>query len=311
MLLLALYYDRRGIGWRGSALFCLPYLVALSAWGVYILQAPAQFVRQLTGNIGGIGTEFTGVNRLAGLTSPLAALKREYFLSYGFAFGWQATTLAERIPLFALLVYKVGGAGCLLTPSIRNHRGSRALLWVGSLTYVTMAILDGFKSSGYLVHTMPMAAALLAIFVRCLFLRTRHTRWVAAAVMILFAAVQFVTIGRNLEVTPERWDYQNTLAFLHRAAAPPDIIAAGEFAFAFGFDSGMVDDLRLGYYSGRRPPFIVANDIYLGWLAHSADLNPPVHQYMVRLLRDEYRVAFRNSSYTVYQRLSAGSAARP
>ena len=311
LLLLVLYYDRRGIGWRNLALLCVPYIVALSAWGIYILQAPAQFVRQLSGNIGGFGTEFTGVNRLAGLTSPLAALKREYFLRYGHLFGWHASTVAERIPLFALLIYTLGVAGCLLTPSIRNHRGNRALLLVGTLTYVTMAILDGFKSSGYVVHTMPLAAALLAICAHHLFFRTRHARWAVVAAMILFAAVQSAAIGRSLTVTPQRWAYQNALAFLRHAAAPPDIIAAGEFAFALGFDSGMVDDLRLGYYSGRRPPFIVANDIYLGWLVHAAELEPPVHQYMVQLLRDEYRVAFRNSAYTVYERVSVGSGARP
>ena len=102
---------------------------------------------------------------------------------------------------------------------------------------------------------------------------------------------------------PQRWDYENAVAFLRRSGSPPDIIAAGEFAFALGFDSGMVDDWRLGYFSGRQPPFIAANDIYRGWLEHSATLDPPIHAYMLRLLRDEYRVAFRNSSYTIYQRI--------
>jgi hypothetical protein len=304
LLLVVIYFDRSRVGWRNATLVCLPYVLALAAWGVYIMQAPNQFVRQLSGNIGGIGAQFTGVNRLAGLTSPLTALKREYFLRYGHMFGWHATDFNERVPLIALLIYTLGIAGCLLIPAIRNHRGYRALLLVGGLNYVTMAILDGFKSSGYIVHTIPLAAALLAICVYHLFFRTRSARWVAVTAVVLFAAAQGDAIVRSLTLAPVRWDYENTVAFLRRNPAPYGIIAASEFAFALGFDSGMIDDLRLGYYSGRRAPFIVANDIYRGWLEHSAEMEPAVHEYMVRMLRDEYRVAFRNSSYTVYRRVN-------
>lgn len=307
LLLLTLYFDRRRIGWRTLWLLVVPYAAALSAWGLYILRAPSQFVRQIVGNIGGIGTEFTGVNRLAGVTSWLGALrglKGEYSLRYGVPFGRCATSAVDRTQLFALLIYTLGVAGCLLTPPLRNHRGYRALLGVGLLEYLTLGFLDGFKSTGYLTHTLPLAGALLAVYVHFLFSRTHRGQLpVLAAVLVLFAAVQFTALGRSFSVTPQRWDYENAVAFLRRSGSPPGIIAAGEFAFALGFDSGMVDDWRLGYFSGRRPPFIAANDIYSGWLEHSATLDPAIHAYMLRLLRDEYRVAFRNSSYTIYQRI--------
>jgi 4-amino-4-deoxy-L-arabinose transferase-like glycosyltransferase len=305
LLLLAIYYDRRRIGWRALACIGLPYIAALSAWGAYILQAPSQFKTQLLGNIGGIGREFTGLNRLSGLTSPLQALKRELFLRYGYTFGRYATDFADRVALFALLIYVLAVAGCLLTPSIRRHRGYRALLLVGALDYLVLGIFDGFKSSGYVVHTMPLAGAFLAIYAHFLLSRAKRPALAIAlaAVMILFGAVQLNAICRNLFVTPQRWDYENAVAFLRHAGAPSGIIAAGEFAFALGFDSAMVDDIRLGYFSGRRPPFIVASSIYRGWLQQSAVLDPAIHHHMVQLLRDEYRVAFQNSTYTIYQRL--------
>jgi hypothetical protein len=306
LLLLILYFDRRRMGWRCFLLVLAPYAAAFSAWGFYILQAPSQFARQILGNIGGIGTEFTGVSRLAGMTSlpgALRGLKGEYSLRYGVPFGRYATSAAERTQLFALLIYTLGAVGCLLTPSLRRHRGYRALLAVGLLEYLTMALLDGFKSTGYLTHTLPFAGALLVIYVHFLFSRARHVRLsVLAVVLILFAAVQLTALVRSFSVVPERWDYENALAFLHRSGSPPGIIAAGEFAFALGFDSGMVDDWRLGYYSGRRPPFIAANVIYSGWLEHSATIDPEIHAYMLRVLRDEYRIAFHNSSYTIYKR---------
>jgi hypothetical protein len=214
------------------------------------------------------------------------------------------TDPADRIQLFALAIYTIAVAGCLLTPSIRNHRGYRALLLLGSANYLTLGILDGFKSSGYVIHTLPFAAALLAIYLHFLFTRLSGAGALALiVVLIVFGGVQINAIVRDVFVTENRWDYQNTLAFLRRSGAGADTIAAGEFAFGFGFDSGIVDDVRLGYFSGRRPGFIAANSIYNGWLQNSATLNPAIHEYMVRLLRNEYRIAFHNSTYTVYQRI--------
>jgi len=68
-----------------------------------------------------------------------------------------------------------------------------------------------------------------------------------------------------------------------------------------GFDSEMVDDLRLGFFSGRRPELIVTNRIYQGWFDQSARRYPEIHAYMTRLLSNEYRIAFRNTNYTIYQ----------
>jgi len=304
LLLLTLYFDRPRMGWRNFSLLAVPYAGALASWGVYISQAPSQFIRQIRGNIGGIGTEFTGVDRLAGLTSirgALRGLKTEYFFRYGVPFGRYQTSLADRAQLIALLFYTLAVAGCLFTPSLRKHRGYRALLGLGVLQYLTLGLLDGFKSSGYLTHTLPLAGALLAIYAHFLFSQARPVLVVA---MMLFAAVQITALIRSFTVTPERWDYQNAVAFLRRSGAPPGIIAAGEFAFTLGFDSGMVDDWRLGYYSGWRPPFIAANVIYSGWLEHSSTIDPTIHAYMEKLLQDEYRVTFHNASYTIYKRIA-------
>jgi hypothetical protein len=307
LLFLTLYFDRGRMGWPNVGLLAAPYAVALSAWGIYILQAPSQFARQILGNIDGIGREFSGVNRLAGVASwqgALRGLKGEYTLRYGVPFGRFETNAADRAQLFILLLYTAGVLGCALTPALRKHRGYRALLGLGLLNYVTLGVLDGFKSTGYLTHTLPIAGALLAIYIHFLFTEARPAwRPVVAGAMILFAAVQVTGLWRSFSETPNRWDYGNALAFLRESGSPPDIIAAGEFAFALGFDSGMVDDWRLGYFSGRRPPFIVANIIYRGWLAHSAAIDPAIHAYMVRLLSDEYRVAFQNNTFTIYQRV--------
>jgi hypothetical protein len=288
--------------WLDFAGAAMPYLAGLAAWSVYILQAPSQFVHQFTGNISGIASEFTSSSRFSDLASPLRALKREFFLRYGSNFGWYQTGFAIRAPLFVLLVYSLAVAAALFAPRIRNHSGYRALLLLGSLDFVVMALFDGLKGSAYLVHTLPLCASLLAI---CIHVWT--TAWTKpfariplAAILTVFGGVQFGTILHDLLDQPQRQDYQAALDFLRRAKAPGQIIAAGEFAFDLGFDSGLVDDPRLGYFSGRRPSFIVASSIYRGWFERSAVLYPDIHRYLVQLLDHDYRVAFHNSSYTVY-----------
>src|SRR5262249_15708616 len=117
------------------------------------------------------------------------------------------------------------------------------------------------------------------------------------------------TTLRYLFDQPTRQDYEAVLGFLRSASAEPSqMIAAGEFAFAFGFDSGMTDDLRLGYFSGKRPAFIVTNAVYHGWFEQSAKLYPEVHMYMMTLLANDYRLVFHNSSYKVYRATATGEA---
>ena len=301
LVLLMLYYDRRRLGIRTVALIAAPYLAGLAAWGVYILQAPADFKHQFLGNMSGIATEFAPVSRWSEIRSPLRALKREFFLRYGFTFGWWSTGFSERIQLFPLFTYAAGIAACVLIRPLRTNAGCRALLLIGAFQYAVLALGDGLKSSSYVVHTMPVCIALLAI---CLaWARTRRL-WAIIPIVTVFCACQLYSLVYEMACQPVREDYDNAVLFLRRSnAVPARIIAPGEFAFALQFDSGMKDDLRLGYFSGRRPEYIVANGIYQGWFARSAELYPPVHRYITELLRTQYRVVFQNSTYKIYRRI--------
>jgi 4-amino-4-deoxy-L-arabinose transferase-like glycosyltransferase len=306
LVLLTLYFDRRRIGWTAVASAATPYLIAASAWGVYILQAPTQFVHQFFGNISGIATEFTSASRGSLLASPLRALRAEYGLRYAGNFGRYATDFADRLPLITLAIYTLAVACCVFTKRIRNNTGCRALLLIGTFQYVFMALFDGLKGSAYLVHALPLCAAFLAFsiwFYTGTQATSRRTVWIVAPLFAIFTGIQFESILRDMIHSPERWDYQSAVDFIRREKIPPQIIAGAEFAFEFGFESGMVDDPRLGYYSGKRPEYIAANPIYRGWINRSATLYPDIHAYQVQLLSHEYRIIFQNANYTIYRRI--------
>jgi hypothetical protein len=197
------------------------------------------------------------------------ALKREFMLRYASNFGWYRGEFWDRVELFSLLSYTAAVAGCVLTAKIRQDRRFRILLLLGGMDFLVMAFLDGLKASAYLVHTLPICAALLAIYAFHIFEVGRPAaKWAVSLVLVVFGVVQVTTTAGYLMYQPVRSDYENATAFLRRAGPKSQITAGGEFAFSLGFDGQMMDDMRLGYFSGKRPEFLVLNAIYRGWCSN-------------------------------------------
>ncbi len=310
LALFMLTLDRRRIGWREVGLCAAPYVAGLCAWGIYILQAPSLFLAQFTGNVSGVAGEFKGANRWGELASPLRALSREYLLRYIHNFGYFGTAMAERIALLALAIYTVAIAACLAIPSIRRHPGYRLLLLLGAFFYLSMAWFDGLKNWFYLSHTIPMCAALLAVAVDWCY---RHVRrpglrspatWALAATMGAFLAAQALSTVYALQHQPGRERYEKLAAYLRtHGAKPSQVIGPSSLAFYLGFDSGFVHDYRLGYYSGRRPEFIVTSNSYTLWQQQAATTEPEAHRYVKEILETKYRAVFRAGDSVVHRRI--------
>ncbi len=305
LAILAILYDRSRIGWRHLLAAGAAYLIGLASWGIYILQDPVSFYRQFTGNVSGIAGEFTTYTRWSGLLSPLAAFKREYFLRYGSMFGRYERGLSlNRLQLLVLLAYTLGVLGTLMIPSLRRRPGSRTLLTLGTFIFCTLALFDGLKSTAYLLHTLPFCAALLALTA----LHVASTgsairRRCAVVALAALAGLQLTAAARNARLQPVRWDYASAIGYL-QGHGPPSamVIGPAELAFALGFHANFVDDVRLGYHTGRRPDFIVTNSLYRDWHARSAVLYPEVHTHIRQMLASRYVMVFRNASYSIYRR---------
>ncbi len=316
-----LYFDHNRLRFRDWAVAAVPYLAGFGAWGLYILQDPAHFWSQFGGNASGIAYEFTTFNRWSGLSAPFAAFRWE-LVRYAAAYSWYSVSgFWPRLQIVIPAIYGLGVITALTTPSIRRHAGYRALLLMGFLLFVVMALFEGLKSATYLVHTLPLAAALFAACVtHCTGMdRERESRplvngvlrGAVIAVMVLLVCLQ-MAFGVKGYVRPRGlWAYTAALDFVRRHAAPADRILGGaEMAFDLGFDANLIDDPRLGFYSGKRGDWIVANPIYRGWFARSQVRYPEIHQHLQQLLRSSYREVFHNALYTIYQRV-ADSSSRP
>ncbi len=304
LIFLTLYFDRKRLRFRHVALASIPYFVGALGWGLYILQSPSLFVSQFVGNA---TAGNNNVGRLDGLLAPWSAVQREITLRYMVAFGLgghsAGTSSLASLKIFILLTYLVGMCGALLTRSIRTHRGYRALFGLTAIYAIILTLLDGQKLNWYLVHTIPLFAALLAVFLNWLWNSRRVPRWAIVAPMLFFAALQLGGMVQRIRQNDYRTSYLPAVQFLRANAAPSSLIMGStELAFQLGFESNLVDDIRLGYYSGKKADFIVVDEIYRDAFVGIGTQDLTVYQYVNDLIANKYHPVYDQAHYTIYAR---------
>lgn len=304
LLFLTLYFDRKRVRPRHVAIAFIPYVVGAAGWGLYILQRPDLFMSQFVGNATAGGN---GAGRLDGLFAPWQALYREITLRYMVAFGMGAHSAGHsslaKLKIFMLLTYVVGIIGTVFVRSIRTNRGYRALILLTGIYFLLLTLFDGQKLAWYLVHTIPLFAGLLAIFVHWLWTSTRVPRWAIALPLVLFGMLQLGGVAQRIRQREYQKTYLPAASFLKEHAGPSSLIMGStELAFALGFDANLVDDVRLGYYTGKRPDFIVVEEVYQDAFIGVSTQDMQVYQYIVDLLGNEYRPIYDHAHYKIYAR---------
>ena len=97
--------------------------------------------------------------------------------------------------------------------------------------------------------------------------------------------------------------YQPTVDFLKQNAGANDVImASADFGFGLNFPDNLLSDGRFGFYTGKRPRFIIYDSaVHSSWL-HSKEFFPEFYDYFPRLLQEEYKLAYENAAYKVYEK---------
>jgi hypothetical protein len=299
LALLAFRLDRRRLSWRTAALACLPYAAGLAAYGAYALQDLPSFFRQLSGNVSGLAGEATGSTRFGGLTEPWVALRGEILNRYISAFVGGSWKDAYRPQLLILLLYWGGAIVAVLDNQIRCQKAARLLLSLAALFWVILWLFEGLKLRAYIVHTLPLFAGLGALWI---WNWTKGRTFLRTAVVAVILCIQFLGIGYGVWIDQYQNEYLSAATYMKQHGhAGSLIMASGEFAFEFGFDGRVVDDVRLGYFSGKRPEFYVRDVWYADWLEKLETRDPAVYHHVRDALTEFYREVFRNPGYTIYQ----------
>ena len=288
--------------WRGKAprerarLFAIaacPYLIAAGLYGAYVWQAPQDFLRQIAGNTSGFAGELGGT-RFHSLTAPLSGLVEEWRGRYRPVFGgaWQLQYLVA-------LLYLAG---------VSLSERARGLWMMAVFPAVLLWLLDGTRQPFYLIHVVPGAAACTAVWLCDQF--GRSYRGLLAVGITGLLGIQLATAAVQARENAYAHEYQPALAFLQSHSQHGDLMMGdASLAFGLGFDSGLVDDLRLGYYSGKRPKFVAMNDFDGRWVERRRFDDPQLYSYIRDTLTTKYQQVFENSAYTIWVWREAGSAA--
>jgi hypothetical protein len=293
---LTLYSDGRRIRFRQGMAACAPYLLGAIGWGLYIWQAPREFLLQFGGNAAGRGVP---------LTDPAALLYGQLVKRFWFVFGMAPDTRGlSHIKVLILALYAAGIVAALCNRQIRRHAGYRPLLATGGVTVLVMMAIDSETQTFYLVHFVLWFIAFTAISVVWYWDRRSVPRWSLAGVLALVVLVQFATIGRRVQQHAYSAQYLMTTDYLKRHAGPHDIVmGSAELAFELGFGANLVDDQRLGYRSGKRPSFIVIDaNRYAEWIPQYEQREPQTYRYIHDMMAREFHPVLDNPAYKVYAR---------
>lgn len=300
VVFLTLFFDFKQIKLKHLAVGLIPYLIGGACFGFYVLQDPQAFKDQFIDNarMGG---------RTGGFASPVSAILREFTERYPHAFGLQANSGGHSGPIFLksliLVGYALGFLGVLFTKQLRQNKNYRALLILTVIYFVWIALMDGQKQTYYIIQLVPFYLIMLAVFLNFLWRKSFVPRPVIAlgASGLLLLGIG----GMALRIKQNTYGnfYNPMIAFLKENSTENDLVTGGaENGFGLGFPTNHIADGLFGFRTGKRPKFIIYDSAVENSWRDSKIYNPEFYEYLPRLLKEEYRIAYENDAFKIYER---------
>ncbi|MBA2378316.1 MAG: glycosyltransferase family 39 protein [Blastocatellia bacterium] len=300
LLFITIYLDRQRISKQHILVGASPYVIAGSIFLVWIAQDLIAFRDQFVDQL------FMG-GRMQGVGSPLYGFVLEFTKRYPQAYGLLSNSGGHdgpiRLKALILLGYLFGVAGVLLIRSVRTSPRYRAAMYSALIFFILMSLLDGQKETPYLVHLVPFYGFFVATTIA--FLWSKDSRWKPIILLALAAFAALQIGGMLLRISKNTYSnlYSPTIEYLQNHARGDDLIMGGaDLGFGLDFPQNFVADGRFGYYSGKRPAYIVYDSaVEQSWL-HSQFTAPHLYEYLPKLLAEEYDVVYENAGYRIYRR---------
>ena len=300
LIFLTAYFDFRLIKPKHFVIAVIPYLIGGTIFGLYILQDPQAFKDQFIDNalMGG---------RMSGFSSPLDGIVREFTQRYPHAFGLLANSGGHSGPIFLksliLIGYALGFLGVLFTRELRNNRNYRALLILTTIYFLWMALMDGQKQTYYIIQILPFYLIMLAIWINWLWQRNFLPRPLIALGLSGFLLLGVGGMSLRIKQNTYGNFYMPMVEFLKQNSTENDLIMGGaELGFGLGFPKNHVADGRFGFYTGKRPKFIVTDSGVENSWQDSKKHFPEFYEYFPRLLQEEYQPVYENAAFKVHMR---------
>ncbi len=281
-----LYFDRERVSVKSVVAAIIPYLVFGAAWGLWIERAPAYFAAQFLGN---------AHNRVPhGVIDMVRGEVGRYVLAFGAQGGGAAAHARAIIPL----AYLVAVIGCFV---LRSHVPRlHWLLLLALVQALALLFIEGSKQGWYLVYSMPVLDALLAIWLlQLLSRRTVASLGVAAAHVLVILAVAAGLSGLVIRRHYQR-EYVPAVAFLNSHVSPgQSVFGRAELFFGMRCKTCLIDDEHLGMASGRAADWLVVDPDYAANFDQDKTSNPAAYAFIERRLGTEYEQRFEDGAFDV------------
>jgi 4-amino-4-deoxy-L-arabinose transferase-like glycosyltransferase len=303
--------DRKRLALRPLAWAAVPYLIGAIGWGIFIGADPHDFVTQFIGNM----KESSASNGLyrSPLSAPAAGfiveVRERYLGPYGLLGGMGGL---NRLKAIVLVIYLSGIVIAMTVSSVRSQPPIRFLLIIMLIVFLYLAFVTGNKWYRYLIHLTPLWAMLLAVLLDRALERQTYARAAALAVLLVMAVVQWGGLLYRIRQNPYTREYLPVSRFIEQNSSPASfIIGPAGFYWTLWGKRQFVNDLRLGYVTGKSADVIIINDWYRSVLLDATGDIAPVRDYARRLLSEKYTPQWVHGEYTVYLGKSTQSIVVP
>ena len=118
---------------------------------------------------------------------------------------------------------------------------------------------------------------------------------------VIFVSLQVGGIIYKIKDNDYRNRYLPVVEFVQAVELSPKLIfSSAEMAFGLGFDR-VVDDLRLGYVTGKKPDVVIIGKTYRRLFETLKTAEPEAYRHVVETLAQNCRLAREDNFYQIYQ----------
>lgn len=299
LIFLTLYYDWAKVRIQTVFLAAIPYLFAAAGWGYYITRNWNDFRVQF-------GANAEADDRMSTITKPWLGVLREitdrYLVGYGLGPHSVGNSNLVALKAIGLAALVLGLVGVLFNSQLRKQKGVRALLLTLLIYFGVMTVIDGQKLPTYLVHIVPLYLSLFAIWVYWLWNRRAAPRFLIAAGVVGLCLLNLAGIVWKIKINEYGKRYVPAVSFLKQNLKDNTLImGSAELGFDLNFPKQLIDDPFLGYVTGKKPDYVVVDEIYEDAFDGSRKSRPQIYQHIQTTLR-EYDLVYDHSYYKIYAR---------
>jgi hypothetical protein len=113
---------------------------------------------------------------------------------------------------------------------------------------------------------------------------------------------QAALAARHAVQNPLHGEFLPVAGWIKAKLEPRDrLIGPAELGYVLGFTDSISDDVRMGFYTGVQPRFIVTSGWYRDWIEAAARREADVYRH-IQALSGEYRLVLAVGEYRVYER---------